>query len=75
MQATLSSSGLVTSVFKTPSVDTARLAYIGKAVGDNYECEAKVGSTVILAKNSNFLNKIEGKDYYTVKQQYILGLK
>lgn len=75
MEATLSSSGLVTSVFKTPSVDIARLAYIGKAVGDEDECYAPQGSTVILAKNSNFINKIEGKDYYTVKQQYILGMK
>ncbi len=75
MEATFSASGLVTSVFKTPSVDVAKLSYIGKPVGDNYECEAKVGATVVLAKNSNFLNKIEGKDYYTVKQQYILGVK
>jgi co-chaperonin GroES (HSP10) len=75
MEATLSASGLVTSVFKTPSVDIARLAYIGKPVGDEEDSEARVGSKVILAKNSNFLNKIEGKDYYTVKQQYILALK
>lgn len=75
MQATLSTSGLVTSVFKTPSVDVAKLAYIGKPVGDEDEFEAKSGDKVILAKNSNFINKIEGKDYYTVKQQYILGLK
>jgi co-chaperonin GroES (HSP10) len=33
------------------------------------------GEIVILNKNSNFINKIEGKDYYTLKQEDILGKK
>ena len=75
IEAVMSDSGLITSITKKPSVDYAILRYIGKPVGEEYPVLAKVGQTVILAKNSNFTNKIEGKDYYTVKQQYLLGVK
>ena len=75
MEATLSASGLVTSVFKVPSVDISRVAFVGNQTGEDSTPLVKSGNVVILAKNSNFINKIEGKDYYTVKQQYILGVK
>ena len=75
IEATLSASGLVTSVSKIPSVDIAKVSFIGNQTGEDPTPLVAKGSTVVLAKNSNFVNKIEGKDYYTVKQQYILGVK
>lgn len=75
MEATLSASGLVTSVFKTPSVDISKVSFIGNQTGEDATPLVRSGDVVVLAKNSNFINKIEGKDYYTVKQQYILGVK
>ena len=75
MEASLSDSGLVTSVFKIPSVEIARVAFIGNQTGNDSTPLTSKGSVVVLAKHSNFINKIEGKDYYTVKQQYILGVK
>lgn len=74
MEAVMSDSGIIVSITKKASVDYAELAYIGKPTGDALEPLIISGDKVILAKNSNFINKIEGEDYYTVKQQYILGV-
>jgi len=62
-------------VFKTPSVDISRVAFVGNQTGEESTPLVMAGDVVVLAKNSNFINKIEGKDYYTVKQKYILGVK
>ena len=75
MQATLSSSGLVTSIEKKKSVKFAKLSYIGKPLLNQKELDVSQGDTVVLAKNSNFINKIEGVDYFTVRQSDIFGKK
>lgn len=75
IQATLSNSGLVTGVAKKPSVKYAKLAHIGKPLMGVNALDANAGDVVILEKNSNFVNVIEGKEYYTVQQEYILGTK
>ena len=75
MEASLSASGLVTSVFKIPSVDISKVSFVGNQTGEDSTPLVNSGDVVVLAKNSNFINKIEGKDYYTVKQRYILGVK
>jgi co-chaperonin GroES (HSP10) len=71
----LSSSGLVTALAKTPSVKYATLSYIGTPLKNTNKLEVNAGEKVILAKNSNFKNKIEGTDYYTVRQSDIMGKK
>lgn len=75
MQATLSGSGLVTSIEKKKSVKFAKLSYIGKPLLNHKELDVSQGDTVVLAKNSNFINKIEGVDYFTVRQSDIFGRK
>lgn len=75
IQATLSQSGLVTSVAKKPSVKYAKLVHIGKPLMGVNALDANAGDVVILEKNSNFVNVIEGKEYYTLQQEYILGTK
>jgi len=71
----MSQSGLVTSVYKTPSTRYATLEYIGKPIKDFGELGINSGDRVLLANNSNFKNKIEGFDYFTVRQSDILGKK
>ena len=71
----MSQSGLVTSLYKKPSVKYATLEYIGKPLKNFDELGVSSGDKVVLAKNSNFKNKIEGIDYYTVRQSDILGKK
>lgn len=73
MEAVVSKSGLVTGLFKKPSQKYATVCYIGKPTGDSIPLDITKGDKVILEKNSNFENEIEGKKYYTVKQEYILG--
>jgi co-chaperonin GroES (HSP10) len=75
IQATLSQSGLVTGVAKKPSVKYAKLVHIGKPLIGVNALDANAGDVVILEKNSNFVNIIEGKEYYTLQQEYILGTK
>ena len=75
IQATTSQSGLVTGVSKKPSVKYAKLAHIGKPLVGVNALDATQNDVVILEKNSNFVNTIEGKEYYTVQQEYILGTK
>ena len=75
IQATMSESGLVTGVAKKPSVKYAKLVHIGKPLIGVNALDANAGDVVILEKNSNFVNVIEGKEYYTVQQEYILGTK
>lgn len=75
INAAISPTGIVTSVTKADSVDYAKLAYVGDPLCGDDPLEAQPGEIVLLEKNSNFLNKIEDKDYYTVKQKYILGVK
>lgn len=75
IQAKMSDTGLVTSVFKKDSVKYAKLAHIGKPLIGVNALDATQGDVVVLEKNSNFVNKIEGKEYYTVQQEYILGTK
>jgi co-chaperonin GroES (HSP10) len=75
MQATLSSSGLVTSIQKKKSVKFAKLCYIGQPLLGQKELDISSGDTVVLAKNSNFINKIENVEYFTVRQSDIFGKK
>jgi co-chaperonin GroES (HSP10) len=74
IDAAVSQSGLITSLSKKPSVDYAKLRHIGSPLLNETPLDIPVNSTVILAKNSNFVNRIENVDYYTVKQRYILGV-
>lgn len=67
--------GIIKSVNQKPSVKIARLAHIGKPPQGEPSLGVYAGDTVALADNSNFTNKIEGVDYYTVQQKYILGKK
>jgi co-chaperonin GroES (HSP10) len=73
ISAVLSESGLVVGLNKKSSVKYATLAHIGKPFVGVDELGIESGDKIILAKNSNFVNKIEGIDYYTVRQEDILG--
>lgn len=73
ISAVLSKSGLVVGLNKKSSVKYATLAHIGKPFVGVDELGIESGDKIILAKNSNFINKIEGIDYYTVRQEDILG--
>jgi co-chaperonin GroES (HSP10) len=67
--------GIISGINQKPSIKYARLAHIGEPPIGEEKLDASVGDIVVLADNSNFVNKIEGKEYYTVKQNYILGKK
>lgn len=73
IDADVSSSGLVTKVHKTDSNKYAVIAEIGKPLVGESSLNLHKGDKVILDKNSNFINKIEEVEYYTVLQQYIAG--
>jgi co-chaperonin GroES (HSP10) len=75
IDAIISSSGLVTQLKKEASVEIARLKYIGKPLRGEQELGVSKGDLIVLNKNSNFMNKIEKTDYYTVRQRDILGKK
>lgn len=75
IEAITSASGLVIGINKKPSTKFARLVYIGAPVGEGIEFDVSPGELVLLNKNSNFVNKIEGKEYYTVRQSDILSSK
>lgn len=75
VEAITSASGLVIGINKKPSTKFARLAHIGKPLVDTNELKVSQGAMVILNKNSNFKNTIEGKEYYTVRQGDILCSK
>lgn len=73
MEAIVSESGLVTGLFKQPSQKYATVSHIGKPLVGVLPLDIAKGDKVVLEKNSNFENEIEGKKYYTVKQEYIVG--
>lgn len=75
VEAITSASGLVIGLNKKPSTKFARLTHIGKPLVGQDELKISQGSMVILNKNSNFKNTIEGKEYYTVRQSDILCSK
>jgi len=75
IEAITSASGLVIGINKKPSTKFARLSYIGIPLVGEDELKIGKGALVILNKNSNFKNTIEGKEYYTVRQADILCSK
>jgi co-chaperonin GroES (HSP10) len=75
IEAITSASGLVIGINKKPSTKFARLSHIGRPLVGTDELKIGKGALVILNKNSNFKNTIEGKEYYTVRQGDILCSK
>lgn len=75
MQVSLSLSGLVTSIYEKKSIKYAKLLHIGEPLLNHAELEVSKGDIVVLAKDSNFINSIEGVDYFTVRQSDIYGKK
>ena len=75
IEAITSASGLVIGLNKKPSTKFARLSHIGRPLVGEDELKISQGALVILNKNSNFKNTIEGKEYYTVRQGDILCSK
>jgi co-chaperonin GroES (HSP10) len=75
IEAITSASGLVIGINKKPSTKFARLSHIGRPLVGTDELKISQGALVILNKNSNFKNTIEGKEYYTVRQGDILCSK
>ena len=75
IEAITSASGLVIGLNKKPSTKFARLSHIGRPLVGADELKVSQGALVILNKNSNFKNTIEGKEYYTVRQRDILCSK
>jgi co-chaperonin GroES (HSP10) len=75
VEAITSASGLVIGLNKKTSTKFARLAHIGKPPVGSDELKVGQGAMVIINKNSNFKNTIEGKEYYTVRQGDILCAK
>ena len=73
VSAKQSQSGIVTSVSKKPSTKFAVLRHIGKPLLNHEKLDVKKGEKVLLEKDCNFENNIEGKTYYTVRQSNIIG--
>lgn len=72
MSVKVSETGLVTSVSKKKSVNSGILKHIGEPFIGKDKVDANVGDKVLLTRNSNFKNKIEGKEYYTLRQEDII---
>lgn len=75
MNLSLSGSGLITSIQKKKSIKFAELSYIGLPLKGEKKLDIEKGCKIVLNKNSNFINKIEGVDFFTVRQSDILGEK
>ena len=73
ISAVTNSSGLVTSVTKKDSNKYAILRYIGKPLKNVDSLNLNLGEKVLIEKNTNFENLIEGKTYYTIRQGDILA--
>lgn len=73
ISAKQNSSGLVTDIQKKDSVKYAILKHIGKPLKNVEPLDVQVGEKVVIEKNTNFENVIEGKTYYTIRQSDILG--
>lgn len=65
--------GLVTEVFKKESTKMAIVRHIGSPVLGEASSEVFPGDRVLIEKNTNFKNKIEGREYYTIRQEDLLG--
>lgn len=65
-------SGLV-SVIDTYHPQIARLAYIGTPRPGEEEVDVKPGELFYYAKSANFENEIEGKNYFIMQQECIIG--
>lgn len=73
ISAIKNSSGLVTSVTKRDSNKYAIVRHIGKPLKNADSLGVNSGEKVLIEKNTNFENVIEGKTYYTIRQGDILG--
>lgn len=73
ISAIISESGLVTGIQKKKSERYARLSHIGTPLVGQDVLDLNIGEEVVINKNAHFKNKIEGKDYYTVRQADLLG--
>ena len=64
----LTSTGLFAGVGRKKSAKKAKVVHIG-----SNDLMLQGGEVVYLEPNFEFENKIEGKEYYTCRQEYILG--
>lgn len=72
MQVKMSASGLITSVSKKKSTKVGVISHMAEPLIGDEELGVNIGDKVLLTRNCNFVNEIEGKEYYTVKQENIL---
>jgi co-chaperonin GroES (HSP10) len=56
-----------------PYKDRGNIAFIGTPLANQPKLDVKAGDMVMLSGYSDFKNKIEGEEYYVVKQMDILG--
>lgn len=68
-----SKTGLITEVFKKESTKLAVMQHIGTPLVGEPELSIPPGARVLIDRNTNFKNTIEGREYYTILQENILA--
>lgn len=71
----VSKSGIITELNVRHSLKSATLAYIGTPLSDASPVPIRVGQTFYYIKNADFINTIEGKDYFVMDQEDILAIE
>lgn len=66
-------SGLVTEVNVKPRPLAGTIAYIGAPFKCDPELDLSSGDQVLFTKESDWVNKIEGKEYYVMRQRDIIA--
>ncbi|MFO0447616.1 MAG: hypothetical protein ACK52I_02810 [Pseudomonadota bacterium] len=51
---------------------TAFVKYVGKPFNGD-KCEIEVGQKVWYRRNADWMNKVEGRDYFAIRQRHIVG--
>ena len=51
---------------------TAFVRYVGKPFNGD-QCEIEVGQKVWYRRNADWMNKVEGRDYFAIRQRHIVG--
>lgn len=73
VMAKTSASGLVTEVGSKPVSYAGTIAYIGAPFKCDPDLGLVAGDKIVFTKESDWVNKIEGKEYYVMRQRDIIA--
>lgn len=73
VMAKMTGSGLVTEIGVKPKTEVGTVAFIGPPLNGDPDLGLTAGDLVLFIKDSDWVNVIEGKEYYIMHQRDIMG--